>query len=124
MGTVESDSMSESNQLPVQAKLPSKLDGYVELDVRFHFLVAQVSGDAIAGEIIGCIVPVLCDSNRAVLCLQANMDQILDDEQAIVDRLASGDAARTEQATRAHVARVRNDVESFPKEEGPSVSQA
>lgn len=104
------------------AQSRSSLDGQVELDVRFHTLIAQVSGNAIAEEIIGRIVPAFCDSNRAVLYLKANMDQTLQEHQAIVDALASGDAASAEQAMRTHVARVRGDIESLPTEEGPSVS--
>jgi GntR family transcriptional repressor for pyruvate dehydrogenase complex len=105
------------------ARSHSNLDGQVELDVRFHTLIAQAGGNAIAEEIIGHIVPAFCDSNRAVLYLKANMNQTLQEHQAIVDALAAGDALRAEQAMRAHVARVRSDIESLPTEEGPSVPQ-
>jgi GntR family transcriptional repressor for pyruvate dehydrogenase complex len=104
------------------AQSTGNLDGQVQLDVRFHTLIAQVSGNAIAEEIIGRIVPAFCDSNRAVLYLKANMDQTLQEHQAIVDALATGDATNSEQAMRAHVARVRGDIESLPTEDGPSVT--
>lgn len=91
----------------------SNLEQQVELDVRFHTLIAAVSGNTIAEEIIGRIVPAFCDSNRAVLYLKANMNQTLHEHQAIIEALASGDPTRAEQAMRAHVARVRGEIESL-----------
>jgi len=97
------------------AQSPGHLDRQVALDVRFHTLIAQISGNTIAADIIGRIVPAFCDSNRAVLYLKANMDHTLREHDAIIDALASGDPERAEQAMRAHVARVRGEVESVQK---------
>lgn len=97
------------------AGLESNLEQQVELDVRFHTLIAAVSGNTIAEEIIGRIVPAFCDSNRAVLYLKANINQTLREHQAIVEALASGDPASAEQAMRAHVARVRGEIESLQR---------
>jgi GntR family transcriptional repressor for pyruvate dehydrogenase complex len=115
--SVPQDVLSELQGIVQQqrqlARSRSNLDAQVELDVRFHTLIAQVSGNTIAEEIVGRIVPAFCDSNRAVLYLRANMDLTLREHQAIIEALASGDAMRAEQAMRSHVARVRGDIESL-----------
>jgi GntR family transcriptional repressor for pyruvate dehydrogenase complex len=125
--SVPEDVLSELQDIVRQqrqlAQFHSNLDAQVELDVRFHTLIAQVSGNAIAEEIIGRIVPAFCDSNRAVLYLRASMDHTLREHQAIVEALASGDPMRAEQAMRSHVARVRGDIESLRQASGAPAAE-
>lgn len=102
----------------------SNLDRQVELDVRFHTLIADASGNDIAEEIVSRIVPAFCDSNRAVLYLKANMEQTLEEHHRIIDALASGEPSKAEAAMRAHIARVQAEIESLaPEGEAPSAGK-
>jgi len=98
----------------------SNLGSQAELDVRFHTLIAEASGNDIAEEIVGRIVPAFCDSNRAVLYLRASTQQTLKEHQCIIDALASKDPAKAEAAMRAHIARVRSDIQNLCSEDEAS----
>jgi GntR family transcriptional repressor for pyruvate dehydrogenase complex len=102
----------------------SNLDSQVELDVRFHTLIADASGNDIAEEIVSRIVPAFCDSNRVVLYLQANMEQTLEEHHHIIDALASGEPAKAEAAMRAHIARVRSEIKNLlPEGDAPNAGK-
>jgi GntR family transcriptional repressor for pyruvate dehydrogenase complex len=89
----------------------SNVDQELELDVRFHALIAQASRNTIAQDIVNAIVPVFFDSNRVVLYLSREaMEKTLAEHQRIVDALAAGDAKKAELAMRAHIARVRGEI--------------
>lgn len=93
----------------------SSLDRMVELDVLFHVLIAQTSENTIVEELVSSIVRAFCDSNRAVLYLdQGSMNKTLAEHRHIIEALDSRDPAAAEAAVRAHISRVRADVESVP----------
>ncbi len=95
----------------------SNLDQEVELDVRFHALIAQASRNTIAQDIVNAIVPAFVDSNRVVLYLSREaMEKTLAEHQRIVDALASRHAKKAELAMRAHIARVRGEIRQVQPE--------
>ncbi len=96
------------------ARSPANLDKQIELDVRFHTLIAKSSGNAIAEEIVARIVPAFCESNRAVLYLShGNMKKTLQEHHQILQALAARDPAKAEAVIRAHIARVRGEIEKL-----------
>ncbi|MBM4430780.1 MAG: FadR family transcriptional regulator [Chloroflexi bacterium] len=110
-----SESLSELRQIVEQqsqlsGSLPS-LECLAELDVRFHLLIAEASGNTLAKEIVDAIVPAFCESNRAVLYVgSGNMQKTVQEHQRIINALAARDAHAAEAAIRAHIARVRTDI--------------
>ena len=95
----------------------ANLEDLAELDVRFHLLIAAASGNTLAEEIVNAIVPAFCESNRAVLYVgSANMQKTIQEHQRIIDALASREAEEAESAIRAHIARVRKDIDNLPAE--------
>ncbi|MBC7262988.1 MAG: FadR family transcriptional regulator [Chloroflexi bacterium] len=95
----------------------SALDRQVELDIRFHELIAEASGNTIAEEIVDAIVARFCDSNRAILYLnKGNLEKTITEHRRVIEALASGDRVKAEAAMRAHIARVRADIEKVEQE--------
>ncbi len=104
------DTLSQQREL---AESLSNLDRLVELDVRFHEIIARASGNAIAQDIICSIIPSFFNSNRAVLYVTGNMSKTLEEHQRIVDALASHDPRMAEGAVRAHIIRVSDEVKGI-----------
>ncbi len=102
----------------------SSIDEQVELDCRFHLIIAEASTNPIVQELIRRIVPAFCDSNRAVLCLSANMKKTLHEHQKIIDALAHRDPTGAERAVRSHITRVRGEIESIrPQTRAPGTDE-
>jgi len=117
--SISSESLSDLRQIVEQQGQSSgslgSLENLAELDVRFHLLIAEASGNTLAGEIVDAIVPAFCESNRAVLYVgSGHMQKTVQEHQRIIDALASRDAQEAEAAIRAHIARVRRDIENLP----------
>ncbi len=100
------------------AGLQTSIDTQAELDCQFHMLVAKASGNEILEELVGAIVPVFCESNRAVLYLSAHKEDTLREHQQIVDAIASSEPAMAERVMLAHIGRVRAEVARIRERSG------
>jgi GntR family transcriptional repressor for pyruvate dehydrogenase complex len=81
-----------------------------DLDVQFHIAISEASGNDIAHEIVGHILPAFSEANRAVLWAGKNTALSINEHQAIVDAIALGDRTKAEDAMRSHISRVRQEI--------------
>jgi DNA-binding FadR family transcriptional regulator len=119
---ISDESLSDLRQIVEQQTQLSdslaNLASLAELDVRFHLLIAEASGNTLAEEIVDAIVPAFCESNRAVLYVgSGHMQKTVQEHQRIINALASRDAHEAEAAIRAHIARVHGDIENLPAQD-------
>lgn len=86
------------------------IDELADLDIRFHLVIAEASGNDIAGEIVNHIVPAFCEGNKAVLHVGRRADKMVEEHRAILEAIKAGDSAGAERAMRAHITRVRAEI--------------
>lgn len=105
------EKLHEVVQQQTQLAHPSlDIDAESDLDIRFHQLIAEASGNLMVEHLVRTIVTDFCSSNRAILYVSGKIDVILIEHQRIIDALAAKDALGAESAIRAHIARVCADI--------------
>ena len=78
-------------------------DGYLELDVEFHRLVAEASANLVAGAIMASIEQPLRSSRRLTNTIPHALHRAQQDHRAIYLRLRNRDADGAAEAMRAHL---------------------
>ena len=98
-----------------QAREPyaSDVEAFAALDVQFHTVVSEVSGNAIAHEIVSHILPAFAEANQAMLWVGKNIPDSIGEHEEILAGLEAHDASRAEKAMRAQLERVKDDIEGY-----------
>lgn len=103
-----------------QGEIEEGSEGAIEelgsLDVQFHLLLSQNSGNDIANEIITRIVPAFLMGNKAVLYAGQRMGTMVREHRRIVQAIEDGDASGAEQAMREHIRRVEAEIDELLEE--------
>jgi GntR family transcriptional repressor for pyruvate dehydrogenase complex len=86
------------------------IDELANLDIRFHLLIANTSGNDIASEIVTHIVPAFCEGNKAILHVGWRADKLVEEHRAILEAIKAKDPAGAERAMRAHLERVLAEI--------------
>lgn len=84
-----------------------------DLDIEFHLAISEAGGNDIAHEIVTHVVPAFSEANRAFLWAGQGGTFSVEEHQAIVDAIASGNRSAAEKAMREHIARVRSNIRSY-----------
>jgi len=94
------------------------IDTLTELDIQFHEMIAEESGNEFAEGLIRSIVTQFCTSNRALLYVSGKTEISVDDHLEILEALKSRNPAAAEKAIRGHIARVHKDIIRILDQEG------
>ena len=89
------------------------IDALADLDIEFHLAISEAGGNDIAHEIVTHVVPAFSDANRAFLWAGQGGTTSIEEHQAIVDAIASGNQSAAEKAMREHIVRVRDDIRAY-----------
>jgi DNA-binding GntR family transcriptional regulator len=98
-------------QLAEQRKAVAAQDHlrFMALDERFHRTLATAAGQAVAWDVVETLKAQM-DRVRYLSTLQFPMEKLVDQHAAIVEAIASGDAARAEAALRGHLREILRDL--------------
>jgi DNA-binding GntR family transcriptional regulator len=88
------------------------IEGYAELDRRFHTLIWHGSGNRRLLAFADLLGAQLRLGQNVTITVAGRPETSLDEHREIIDAIAAGDTAAAEQATRRHVAQVIRALES------------
>lgn len=93
-----------------EAEARDEHDLVADLDLEFHELIAKGSGNLVAASSLHNIMAQIRHSNCALLFALGHDDLSKKDHESILAALKSGDAEKSQDLMREHLARVRNDL--------------
>lgn len=104
------ESMAETIDAMQQAQHSSDLEAVTEADTRFHYLIGELSGNAIANDLIHRVEEVYRSSSRALMDLRGRAGASALQHGQVVDAIRHRQPDRAEEAMRTHISSVRLDL--------------
>lgn len=86
------------------------VDALVDIDIRFHSLIARISRNTLLAELASSILHALRDDREATFRLPGRPMRSLQEHRAILDAIRRGEAEVAERHMRQHVRQVKRHV--------------
>lgn len=86
------------------------VDSLVDIDIRFHSLIARVSRNVVLAELASSILHALRDDREATFRLPGRPMRSLQEHRAVLDAIRRGEAGAAERQMRHHVRQVKRHV--------------
>lgn len=87
------------------------VDRWAEADTDFHIILAEASQNAVMSILLDSVVELLHDQRRQLLLLEGRLAITYTEHKRIIDAVARHDADAARESMRAHIERVRRDVQ-------------
>jgi GntR family transcriptional repressor for pyruvate dehydrogenase complex len=85
-------------------------DTLADINTKFHLAISEASGNDIAHEIVSHILPPFSESNKKILFASETLDCQVREHHEIVQAIEAGNPEKAEALMRAHISRVRKDI--------------